>query len=99
MPYLANLHDICGGVLPSVICLTVVFLLLFLGVWTVLAIARRHRGAGAASAVVFWVVLFPAAVPGIVFSGASIACSLSDGGPPSAGVAAETTLPPAARRG
>ena len=92
MPYLANLRDICGNVFEPVFCLLACFLLISLGAWSVLATGRNRRGAQAASAVVFGVVLVAGALPCVVFSEAWITCSLSEGASRSAGRAPQTAF-------
>jgi branched-subunit amino acid permease len=57
MLHLANLRDVCGNVFAPVLWLLLAcFLLISLGTWSVLTIGR-DRGAQAASAVAFGVVL------------------------------------------
>jgi hypothetical protein len=94
MLYLADLRDVCGNLFEPVFCLLACFLLISLGTWSLLAIGRIHRGAQAASAVAFGVVLVAGAVPCVVFSEAWITCSLSD----SASRSAALTPPSAFRK-
>jgi len=77
MPYLANLHEICGNAFVPAFCLVACFLLIAFGIWCLMSLARNQYRAEALSAVVFGVALVAVALPGAVFSEAWITCSLS----------------------
>lgn len=87
MPFFADLQDGCGDVLEPVLCLIGCFFLIALGVWSAMAVARKHRGGQALPALVFGITLVAAAFPGVVISGAWISCSVSNDAPQSASFA------------
>jgi hypothetical protein len=98
MPYLANLHDVCGNVLDPAWCLAGCFLLIAFGIWSLMSLAGSGYKAKALCAGVFGAALVAVALPGIAFSETWITCSLSDRASPSAGVAPKTILRRTAER-
>jgi hypothetical protein len=77
VPYLSDSRVICGDILEPVFCLIGCFLLIAVGVWSIMAIVRRMNRTQGAPAILLSVTLVSAAFVGVVVSGAWISCSLS----------------------
>jgi len=76
--YLNNSSAICGGdVLEPIICLIGCFLLVTVGISSLLALVRTMNRSPGLPVVMLGVTLFAAAIPGVFVSGAWLSCSLS----------------------